>query len=476
MKNRGIKSLAVNTAYLFGSHGVTNLIRGFYAIFLAYYLGPEVYGLYNYGLSWYLAFIPLSYFGHEVIVRREIGKNSKDIDAIASHTLFIRFCAALLTALLSVLLGLYLEEDDFLQNLLLIFSIALIGRSLALWTDIIFSSVEKSRFAFTQNTIFRFLEVTCGIAVLLGGGSILILAALNAIFWWLQAISSMVIIRRQFAHLFTVLESEKIWLLIKIGAVLGFLAILNAWMIQGPVIMLRFLGHDSGELGALALTMQAFLILFGIPWAIGNASLPILARTVERQDNKELLFMEVLLKGGCVFGMAAGLGGFSLGPFVVDFVFGSSFDKTGELMGICFWVLIPGIWLSASIQVLHAHQKTFAIFTGLIAAVVALVVTTPVLVESYGAAGSLYALAFGMTLASVITLFWLNKIIHLNLIHSVLRPSVSMLPCLLFLFVEEKGFFQFGVGIAILIACTYFFVLNMQDREILQSKFGHRKI
>lgn len=86
--------------------------------------------------------------------------------------------------------------------------------------------------------------------------------------------------------------------------------------------MFRFLEDDATELGALALCMQAFIILAGIPWAIGKASLSILARTVELKDGKELMFMDVLVKVHCVLGAAAGLGSYFLGPFVVDLFLG----------------------------------------------------------------------------------------------------------------------------------------------------------
>ena len=182
--------------------------------------------------------------------------------------------------------------------------------------------------------------------------------------------------------------------------------------------------------------------------------------------------MEVLIKVGFIFGVAAGLGGFSLGPTVVDWIFGSSFEKTGELMGIGFWILIPGVWLAASTQVLHAHEKTFAVFSGLSFGVLVMVLATFIFVERYGSMGSFYALGLGMTLAAVTMLFWLSKIIGLNLVNSVLRPLISMIPCFLIPFFGEKGWIQFGIGMVTLFTCTYFFVLSAREIEILKSKIG----
>ena len=57
LSGRGVSSIAKNTFYLLGGRWLTTLIQGAYAIVLARMLGPELYGLYNYGLSWYMAFI-----------------------------------------------------------------------------------------------------------------------------------------------------------------------------------------------------------------------------------------------------------------------------------------------------------------------------------------------------------------------------------------------------------------------------------
>ena len=37
---------------------LTTLMRAFYVVILARYLGPEMFGLFAYGQSWYIAFLP----------------------------------------------------------------------------------------------------------------------------------------------------------------------------------------------------------------------------------------------------------------------------------------------------------------------------------------------------------------------------------------------------------------------------------
>ena len=52
LKFSGIKSIAVNAGYLTAARVLPQVLRIFYVIVLARYLGPEIYGLLAYGQSW----------------------------------------------------------------------------------------------------------------------------------------------------------------------------------------------------------------------------------------------------------------------------------------------------------------------------------------------------------------------------------------------------------------------------------------
>ncbi|MCK5360124.1 MAG: oligosaccharide flippase family protein, partial [Gammaproteobacteria bacterium] len=71
----GIRSILANTAYLSFARSLTGIVRIVYAVLLARYLGAEAYGFFNYGLSWYLIFIPLAALGLDSVLIREIGRD-----------------------------------------------------------------------------------------------------------------------------------------------------------------------------------------------------------------------------------------------------------------------------------------------------------------------------------------------------------------------------------------------------------------
>ena len=80
-----------------------------YVVLLAKILGADLYGLFNYGLSWYLVFIPLSALGIDVIIVRGIGRDRDRASRLVGQTLALRSISCTSVALLSFLVGFWIN-------------------------------------------------------------------------------------------------------------------------------------------------------------------------------------------------------------------------------------------------------------------------------------------------------------------------------------------------------------------------------
>ena len=63
MPKIGVQSLFQNAGFLAFSKALEKAIRISYLILLARWLGPKMFGLLEYGLAWYLIFLPLAFWG-----------------------------------------------------------------------------------------------------------------------------------------------------------------------------------------------------------------------------------------------------------------------------------------------------------------------------------------------------------------------------------------------------------------------------
>jgi len=426
LKHGGLKSIAVNASYIFASFGFTGFVRGIYAIILARFLGPEIYGLFNYGLSWYLAFLPISVLGLNVFLAREIGSRRPGYEKFADRTLALRGIASFVVALSCGLIGWLIETESVVRQLILIFSVALFGRGLALWTNSVFVAFEKSKYSFQQDALFRVLEIVTGVVLLLNGGGVIALALVHAIAWWLQGLRGVVLVRKHLLKVKADWDIQELKLLILTAIPFLFLNLSGAWLLQGPLVLYRHLSGMDANLGQLALAMQALFLLSGVPWAISQAVLPVLSRAVGRDDGKDKVFVEGMLRIGMIFGALAGLGGMALGPWFVPLIFGERYSHAGDLLGPAFWVMVPMIWASTLGQVVIARDQHKVAALCSLASVGVFILSFPILVGLSGTYGAIMAAGLGYMSRAIGYIAIVNKRDRLNLDRSLLRSVLSV--------------------------------------------------
>jgi len=468
----GVASIATNTGYLLGARIYNILIRFVYVIALAYYLGPELYGILNYGISWYLVFLSITGLGTSVILSREIGRDRESGHQVASLTLTIRGIATVLSAIVCFIVGYFLEGKLEVRNLLLIFSVALIGRSISIWTENVFTAYEISRYSFLLQTVFRSFEVITGTGFLLFSGGILAVAIVHAISWWLQAIGGLLLMQRHLLTIWINWSWSDLKNILYKGLPIGLTLIMVMWLQSGPLVLYRHLAGTENSLGQLALAMQAFIILSHIPIVAGMTSLPVLSRSIERKDGKDLLYSDTMIKAAFVFGAVAGIAGLGIGPWIVEVLFGTRFKEAGCLLGIVMWLLIP-FTCGSVISTVYYSRGQF-LFPAVCAGIGALVLscTFSWLVSKMNTSGAIVATGAGMGMQAL-SLIWVHaKSGGLNIRETVFRPLVVIIFCLgIFFVLKPVGglLAMLSSWAALLFGSVMFGVINEEDKYLLVS-------
>ena len=323
---------------------MTLLVRGIYAIALARYLGPEQYGLFNYALGWYLAFMPFSSLGLWAVMSRDVGQSETRGHETVAQSLALRSLLSLATASACGLSGWLLHSDETTRQLLLVFSMALLGRSLANWLEHVFNAYSSSRFVFRLESIFRPAEAVSGVAMLALGGGMLGLALVHGLIWWAQGLVGLSLMRRNLFHVQPAWQRAGILRLLRKGALMGLASFLIVWFMQGPLLMARHTGFSLVELGQLALLLQIFTILSQVPQMFIAAALPILSRPEQQQKGHDREIVETSLLVVWLLGSLGALLGWAFGPWLVRVLFGASFSTAGDYLGIVILLLVPFSW------------------------------------------------------------------------------------------------------------------------------------
>jgi O-antigen/teichoic acid export membrane protein len=421
-----LRAIGTNTGYIFASQTISSLLRAVYAAVLARELGPELFGLMNYGLGWYAAFLAVANLQLESYMSRELALDRSESAAVLSRSMTLRvFSTAIVfaCALASVLVS---GEDDLLATVLLILAIAIVGRSAAMWCNSAFVSRESAGHVFSMEVAFRIIEVLVGITALLLGYGLLAIALLHSLSWLAQAVYGFWLVRRHLAQVrFQPRLSEQLTLF-RAVLPMAVSSIAATWLMQGPFVLYVAQVSAGTDAGVVALVLQLFVLATGIPVALGRAALPALSRTVARADNREELFLGLVMRAGIAGTAALVIGGASAGAWLIAPVFGESYRPAGQYVALGMLLVLPFGLASITNQILLAHGRNWQAMASAVLGAAVMSVLICAFMPADGAISRyfLYILA-GMLAWSIAGLALLGRVIRVEWTRCLLSPALA---------------------------------------------------
>ncbi|MCB1744138.1 MAG: oligosaccharide flippase family protein [Gammaproteobacteria bacterium] len=339
MSEVGARSILVNTLHLAGARGVGLALRVVYIVMLTRSLGPELFGVFTYAQNWYIAILPVCTLGMGVILAQEIGRQRGQGAGVlhASLGLFMLMCGC--AVLLQLGLGQVLEPPGVARDLIVLFSVALVGRGLVMWTEYVFSAYEAARNTLAQESLFRPLEIVLIATVLLLGGDLRALALTHGLLWWTQACRGLWLVHSRLAALRVRLDRRSL-ALFRQGVPIAVLGMFILWSLQAPMFLARHGGFAPVELGQLALAISILLALNTVARAFAASALPVLSRSVSRADDKDLDFVVLLLALLPLPGVVLVAFADQLGPWLTSSVFGARYLHAGEWLDFTAALLV----------------------------------------------------------------------------------------------------------------------------------------
>jgi O-antigen/teichoic acid export membrane protein len=337
--SRSASSILRNSAFLLGSQGIAMLVRSGYAVAVALVLGPELYGLFYYGIAWYLAILSITVLGLPVILARGMfGAGAESGARLIPTTLVLRVVVAAVAAVGSGLAAFAVEHDSHVRIMLVAFSLALFARSLALWAKSVFVTLERADLWMRQEATYRSVEAVVGLVALGLGGGVVTLSLVHAGAWWLEAGSCWRAVRRY--HWASGWAAEWRWLprLLRQGVQIGLMNFMSTVFCQAPMIVMRHLEGQAASLGYLALALQALSILGQLPRALAAAALPVLSRASRAGER---LYVTTALRLGILSGGLVGLVGMTVLPALAASELTARYGELLRLLPVALWLAGP---------------------------------------------------------------------------------------------------------------------------------------
>jgi O-antigen/teichoic acid export membrane protein len=348
-----------NVAYLLGARGVYLVSKSAYTIVLARLLGPELYGILNYAISWSVAFLPLGSLGLWAIMSREAGLDRARGIHTAGNALSLRVGLSFAAGSASALIAVFAEAEPSAQRALWIVSLALVGRSLAQYCENVFNAFENSAIVLRQESAFRSLELLLGVAAALFSGRLEHVALSYALVWWLQAAWGLWAIRREVPGLRPSFDRAELGRLLRQGLPLGTSSLFVLLLGTAPMLLFRHVG-ELGELGQLAVLSQIFAILSLVPTQFAVAALPPLSRAMSEPGETAWDAVSRGLRGSAAVVLVVSLGACAVGPWLIESLLGKAFAASGSNLGLFLLLLLPRSWGTLLWNALLAQGRVWA--------------------------------------------------------------------------------------------------------------------
>jgi O-antigen/teichoic acid export membrane protein len=399
----GIRSAGKNSAFLLANQAASILIRFAYLFVLVRAVTPASYGALNYALSWYLLLLPITFLGAEVVLGREIGRSPQSAPELLGGTLSLRICAAIILMAACIGAALSFEGDPAVRRLIVVFSFALVGRSLWMWSAAVFTAFEEARGVPLIDIPFRLIEF--GLLLLLlnvVGAKLEAIGLIHALSWTLEGLVSVAVVWRR--HPISFSRPTLNWFKpLHAGMPGAALSISMAALLQLPVVLFRHFNGISPSLGYFALAFQIVTFLLNVPYVVAYASLPVLARSAARKDGKDraaaLVLIAVIVFGGAIAAIAGSL---VAAPFVGE-MFGRRYIPSALILSEGLWLLIPGSLALLLQHLLFSNGVRSASSTvAPCIAVATMVLAFPELTRANGSMGALASVGLGLTLWAII--------------------------------------------------------------------------
>lgn len=348
LSHQGFRKYFKNMGWMFFGQMFSLLVSFFVGAWLARYLGPDNFGIFNYSLAFSGLFGFIAPLGIDIILNRELVVNPERRDDLMGTAFFLKLIGGLLAFLFSIIFVYYLESSHLIRIMVLLFSLGFIINSLNIIGTFFNSKVESKKNV--QVVLFSSSLSACmKIAVIIFGLGLIWLAVVFFIetifqsfgFFLAYKNSNLNIKNWKFSKVLAINILKKSWFLMLASAA-AFIYLKIDQIIIGKMMGVR-------EVGLYAAAVKIAEIWYFIPGIICGSLFPAIinskkiGETIYRHRLKNLYLLMFFLS--VLIAIPISL----FGNFFVSCIFGLDYIGATSVLKIYIWAGV-GVFLGTAIN------------------------------------------------------------------------------------------------------------------------------
>ncbi|MEM9540535.1 MAG: flippase [Cyanobacteria bacterium P01_E01_bin.42] len=399
-----LRKIIGNTAWLFGEKILQLFLGLFIGVWVARYLGPENFGVYNYIIAIVVLFGVFARLGLEQIIVRDISRDIEQKNETLGTGFVLRISASLVSTAAVIIFALNSQQNELQIYLLVgIFSLA---SSFSRGTEMIeywFQSQVQSKYVvWAKNIIYIAINLTKVFAIQ-QQASLFVFVLIISVEQVLTAIGLAIVYQitgsKLSAWRFSLDRARSLlkasWPLILAEIVIIIYMRIDQIMLAEMV--------DSTAVGIYSAAVKISEMWYFVPIAIINSVYPSIVQGKDLGDRIYYGRIQKLFGIVVLVGYAAAIPTTFLSSFVVNLIYGVQYADAANVLTIHIWAgLFVGLGVARTTWLTTEDLTKFAAVTTALGALVNIVLNT-LWIGTYGGTGAAVATVISQIVASYLS-------------------------------------------------------------------------
>jgi len=409
LNHDGFRRYFKNTGWMFFGQMFSLLVSFFIGAWLARYLGPKNYGVFNYAIAFAGLFAFVAPLGVDAILNHDLVANPEKSNELMGTAFSLKLFGGFLAFLLASIFVYFLEADYLIKLIVVIFSFSFVFMSFNSIAIFFNANVESKKNVKVLITTTFFISIL-KIILIIGNFGIIWLAAIYLMEVFLQAIGYLFIYKKNKFYIkdwyfdktlaFNILK--KSWLLMLASAAAFIYLKIDQVMIG------RMMG--ATEVGLYAAAVKMADVWYFIPSIICSSLFPAIINAKKNSDELYRHRLNNLYWFMFILSAAIALPISFLSKTLMLFIFGSSYVAAASVLSIYIWAGV-GIFLGTAInQYLMSEDMLKAIFILNLSTMIINIILNLYLIPLIGLNGAAIATLISYSITPIIILVF-NKFI-----------------------------------------------------------------
>lgn len=395
LKNKTWQKILINSSWLmwdnvfrFGGNFVL-------LIWLAGYLGPQKYGIYNIALTFTAIWMPLSSFGIDSIVSREISLAPHHKAKILGSALVIKAGAGIIACLVSIASVYMITFQTILTTQIIILLSLLYFVQLFDIVDYYFQSQTQSKYSVIAKSGAFGISLIIKVICIWMHASIVVIASISL----LEAVLSGVflILAYQIATRETIFSWQFDPVCFKQLIIQGIpLMFANIFILINMHIDKLMIGNMMGDsqAGIYFAATRISEVMYFVPMVIGPSVIPTLIEKKKINKIDYINSLQIVLTLLCLFALIISVVITVIAPLIIVVLYPSTYLQSIPILQIHIWTIIFVFFISIQNRIFVIENLQKLIFLISLITVIIKIFFNVIFITKYGAVGAAYSAIF----------------------------------------------------------------------------------